>query len=661
MLRRLVWIPCWWLCVCLSAISLPGQQVSVLRLEESPHAKLRPVPVGAFTITGGLWAARREVNVRASIPSLLDELESHGILDNFRRLSGRKPVARRGPLYTDSDVYKWIEGAAFALQSKPDTVLKAKVDAVIDDIVAAQEKSGYLNTWYQDGREALRWQQQHTGHELYCLGHLLQAALAYQRATGDRVLLDAGIRFVNHILNDVIPGGQALYAGHPEIEMALVELYRAERDKRYLDLASRILTGEHERLKLTESQMRYTFSGKPFTGRTEMEGHAVRACYASAGAADYYLETGDPVYWQTLTRLWDDMVLRKMYVTGGVGSRASGEAFGEPFELPNAQAYTESCAAIANMIWSWRMLHADPQAKYADVIERALYNSINSGMSLSGTLYCYRNPLALSGNPKDKIRNPWYDTTCCPPNLQRVFASLPAYFYSTSAEGLYVHHYASGVLDWKLQDGTRLNVRQTTEYPWQGKVTLDVAPAAATEFAVFLRIPEWSQGTVVRVNGEAQTNVRPGSYLALRRTWKQGDQVVAEFDMTPRALRANPLARENAGSVAIQRGPLMYALEQPDQPLGTRVEDVAFSISGDPAKDFVAHFDSGLLGGVTVLRHRGIAFDRPAAELPLYGPIEAYPPRNAKPVDLTLIPYFTFHNRGEVAMQVWVPAQTKSR
>ncbi len=632
---------------------------AVLELARSPHAKLQPAPVAAVRIAGGLWAARREVNVQASIPSLLDELESRGIIDNFRRISGRKSVARKGPRYTDSDVYKWIEGAAFALQSSQNASLQAQVDRVIDEIVAAQEPTGYLNTWYVEERKALRWQEQHSGHELYCLGHWLQAGLAYQRATGNRKLLDAGIRFVNHILNDVVPSGQALYAGHPEIEMALIELYRNERDERYLRLAGTILTGARDQLKLTEAQMRYTFSGKPFTERTEMEGHAVRACYAAAGATDYYLETGDAAYWQTLTRLWEDMAQRKMYVTGGVGSRASGEAFGEPFELPNAQAYTESCAAISNMMWSWRMLHADPQAKYADVVERALYNSINSGMSLSGTLYCYRNPLALSGNPNDRIRNPWYDTTCCPPNLQRLFASLPGYFYSRSAEGLYVHHYAEGTLEWTLQDGSALRVKQSTSYPWQGNVLLEVSPSVEKDFALFVRIPGWSQKTTVKVNGSPVARVQPGSYLPLRRMWKMGDRVEIGFDMRVQALQANPLARENAGSVAVQRGPIVYALEQPDQPLGVNVADVALSLSSDPAKDFRTAFQQDLLGGVMVLKHRGVAYTQSAATLPLYAARETYPSREGKEVELTLIPYYAFHNRGEVAMQVWLPVVQK--
>jgi uncharacterized protein len=634
----------------------PGQPRSLLHLENSPHAWLRPVPVSAVTLDDGFWAARRTVNAQASIPSLLQELESRGIIDNFRRISGRKDVQRRGPRYTDSDVYKWIEGAAYALQSNPDAKLRAMVDGVIDDIVAAQGEDGYLNTWLQDGRNEQRWQNQVSDHELYCLGHLLQAALAYEVATGDRKLLEAGIRFVHHILEDVVPSGQPLLAGHPEIEMALVELYRREGDRRYLALAGRILQGEPQKAPLTPRQIRYTFTGKPFTERSQMEGHAVRACYAAAGATDYYLETGDAAYWRTLTALWEDMALRKMYITGGVGSRAADEAFGEPFELPNAQAYTESCAAIANMMWSWRMLHADPQARYADVMERALYNSINSGMSLNGTLYCYRNPLELSGNPEDRIRNPWYDTTCCPPNLQRTFASLPAYLYSTSEDGLYVHHFASGTLKWKLHDGSALQVEQRTEYPWEGRIQLTVSPETARRFALHVRIPAWSRESAVTVNGESVQGVAAGKYLAVQREWKPGDRVEISLDMRPQAIRANPLARENARSVAIQRGPLVYVLEQPDQPLGVSVRDVLLRLSADPAQDFRAVREPDLLGGVTVLRHQGFVFETAAEEMPLYAPSHAYPERSRKTTDLVLIPYYTFHNRGEVAMQVWVPA-----
>ncbi|MCP5118274.1 MAG: glycoside hydrolase family 127 protein, partial [bacterium] len=269
--------------------------------------------------------------------------------------------------------------------------------------------------YYQDDRKDQRWSEQYRGHELYCLGHLLQAAIAYYRATGERRLLDAGIKFVDYLLETSGPGKRPLLTGHPELELALVELHRVTRDKRHLELARYLLTGD-ERQDVTPRQLTYMFSGKPFPSLTKLEGHAVRVMYACSGATDYYLETGDQNYWTTIERLWEDMVTGKMYITGGVGSRAAGEAFGEPYELPNQRAYTESCAAIGNMFWNWRILAATGEARYTDVLERALYNSVNSGLSIDGTLYCYRNPLELTGNPDDQIRNPWYSTTCCPPN-----------------------------------------------------------------------------------------------------------------------------------------------------------------------------------------------------------------------------------------------------
>ena len=319
--------------------------------------------------------------------------------------------------------------------------------------------------------------------------------------------------------------------------MALVELYRTTGDKRYLDFAGYLLSGvERQRLQLRDSDIRYMFSGEPFTSRTRFEGHAVRAMYASAGATDYYLETGDAAYRRTLETLWRDMTTTKMYITGGVGSRSQGEAFGEPYELPNAQAYTESCAAIGNLMWNWRMLAIAGESRYADVIETALYNGINSGMSLDGTQYCYRNPLESTG---EKIRNPWYDTTCCPPNIERTLASLSGYMYSTSARGVYVHLYHASDFDWRLEDGTALKLRQETDYPWNGAIALTVDPARTAEFSIFLRIPAWSRKATV--DGAA---VKPGQYYELRRQWKKGDRIRIELDMAPQMIQSNPLVRE---------------------------------------------------------------------------------------------------------------------
>src|SRR3984893_15602163 len=431
----------------------------ILNLAKSPYAKLHSVPVHAVTIESGFWSPRRETNVNASIPSMGKLLEVNGRMDNFLRLTGKSTAAQRGPVYSDSDIYKWIEAAGFALQSGDRPELRATVDKDIREIVAAQQADGYLNTYYVLERASQRMEpktQQH-GHELYNIGHLLQGAIAYYRATGDRTLLDAGIRFVNEFLwPNFGPGSnkKPLFSGHPEMELALIELYRLSGDKRHLELAGYLLEGD-SRIHFKPENYVYHFCGIPFTSRTHLEGHAVRAMYACCGAADYYLETGDQAYWKTLSVLWNDLTAHQLYVNCVVGGGGAGEAFGDQYELPNAQAYGESCAAIGNMMWNWRMLAASGDAKFTDVIERALYNGITWGMSLDGKTYCYRNPLAFApaGESRDrhlvdgKIRNAWYDTTCCPPNLERTFASLSGYFYSKSDDGVYVHLYDISELD----------------------------------------------------------------------------------------------------------------------------------------------------------------------------------------------------------------------
>src|SRR5215472_5238847 len=332
--------------------SPPWKDQAIENLTKSPHAKLRDIPVHAVTITAGFWAPRREINVSRSIPTMHDLLEANGRMDNFRRLVGKSQAAQKGPVFSDSDVYKWTEAVGFVLQSGDQPELRQKTEKLIDEVVAIQEPNGYLNTYYQDDRKSLRMlpQTQTTGHELYNMGHMLQGAIAYYRATGDRKLLDAGIRFVNDFLlpNYGPAPKKPIVSGHPEIEMSLIELYRITGDKRQLDLAGYILQGD-SRLDLPERRTIYMFSGTPFTERTKMRGHAVRAMYACCGATDYYMESGDEKYWQTLNTLWNDMTETKMYVTGGVGSRSDGEAFGDAYELPNFRAYGESCAAIGNM------------------------------------------------------------------------------------------------------------------------------------------------------------------------------------------------------------------------------------------------------------------------------------------------------------------------
>ena len=583
-------------------------------------------------------------------------LTANGRMDNFLRLTGKSNAPQRGPVYSDSDIYKWLEAVGFTLQTADNPELRKQASTVIRDVVAAQQSDGYLNTYFVDSHASERMspKTQQWGHELYCIGHLLQGATSYYRATGDRTLLDSGIRFVNEFLLPAFgPAGKPLLSGHPEIEMALVELYRMTGDKRQLNLAEYILRGD-ARIPLKPNDYTYHFCGKPFTSRTHLEGHAVRAMYACCGATDYFLETGDELYWKTLWLLWNDLVFRQMYVTGGVGARSDGEAFGDPYELPNAQAYGESCAAIGNMMWNWRMLAATADPRYADVIERALYNGINSGMSLDGTLYCYRNPLAFDPESGEQIRNPWYDTTCCPPNLERTFASLPGYFYSTAADGIYVHLFHNSTLDWHLQDGTPVKLTQRTNYPWQGTVDIEVNPSSPAEFAVYVRNPNWSRsGRAVSPNLNIQL-VGDGGYVRFHQRWQKGDTIHVEFDIAPQLLASNSRVVENYNRVAVQRGPLVYCLEQLDQPNGINLPDVAVSASAVQQPAFTESFDKNLLDGVLLLHLDGASVQTPDSQRKLYFPAASSPAKSTK-VPLTFIPYYAWANRTPSQMQVWTP------
>jgi uncharacterized protein len=629
----------------------------VENLAKSPHAKLRNIPVHAVTIQSGFWALRRETNVTKSIPTMHDLLETNGRMNNFRRLVGKSDAKQIGPVFSDSDVYKWTEAVGFVLQSGDRPELRRMAEKLIDEVVAVQEPNGYLNTYYQEDRKPLRMlpQTQTTGHELYNIGHMLQGAIAYYRATGDRKLLEAGIRFVDDFLlpNYGPEPKKPIVSGHPEIEMGLIELYRTTGDKRHLDLAGYILQGD-KRIELPERRTIYMFSGTPFTARTKLEGHAVRAMYACCGATDYYMETGDEAYWQTLNKLWNDMTSTKMYVTGGVGSRSDGEAFGEAYELPNFRAYGESCAAIGNMMWNWRMLAATGDSKFTDVIERALYNGINSGMSLDGVMYCYRNPLAFDASTGEKIRNPWYDVTCCPPNLERTFGSLPGYFYSTSSDGIYVHLYDNSQLDWHLEDGTGLKITQKTNYPWDGAVDLAITPAQPSEFTIFLRIPGWADRADVSVNGKSWTGVTPGKYLNIRRRWAPGDSIRLQMAMPTQVLTANPRVADDTGRVAVQRGPLVYCLEGMDQPQGVDLSDVALPAGKGTTEEFGTEFRKDMLEGVVVLHHHGLVREGSTSSNVLYARYKGDSSKTRR-VDLTFIPYYAWSNRMATAMQVWTP------
>jgi DUF1680 family protein len=634
----------------------------IVYLDHSPYAKLHSVPVRAVTIGDGFWGQRRKTAVEKSMPSIWQLIEAHGYVDNFRRLSKGKDVPRKGPVFTDTDPYKWIEAVAMFLQSGDQPELRAIAEQTIDEIVAVQEPSGYLDTYFQGDRvkDRLLPATLDYGHEDYCLGHMLQSAIAYYRATGERKFLDAATRFADYIAANFGPDKRPFLAGHPVVEMGLIELYRTTGERRYLDLAGYILNGD-PRIERPPYRVMYTFSGIPFTERTRMEGHAVRAMYACSGATDYYLETGDQKYWHTLENLWQDTVNTKMYITGGLGARWEGEAFGDAYELPNARSYAETCAAIGGVMWNWRLLAATGDARYTDVLERTLYNAVNVGMSLDGKLYCYVNPLESSGRTDPDrhsrggtIRNPWYDVLCCPPNIERTLGKLPGYMYSTSADGLYVHLYDNSTLDWHLQDGTGLKVEQKTHYPWEGNVELIVSPATQKEFTLYVRIPGWAVRTQVQAGERAiQEGIKPGSYLAIRRSWKPGDKVLLQFDMTPQLLAANPKVEDDVGKVTLQRGPLIYCLEQPDQPENVSVEDVAIAL--DKKGGFRTEYRPDLLGGITLVHAKGLAFAPASAQEPLYAPVKAETMKPGREAELTFIPYYAWANREPSAMRVWIP------
>ncbi|HEX4769561.1 MAG TPA: beta-L-arabinofuranosidase domain-containing protein [Bryobacteraceae bacterium] len=634
------------------------KQQGVIYLDQSLNARLHPAPVQAVHLSDGFWAERRRVTTQRSLPTMLELLEDHGTVDNFRRLSGKKNVPRRGPLYTDSDLYKWMEAASWALASNETSdadkaKLRAKLTPLIADVIAAQEPSGYLNTYFVGDKERLRFADLTKSHEGYCLGHLLQAGIAYYRATGSRALLDPGIKFADYIVENFGPTKRPFITGHPELEMSLVELYRVTRDARYLDFVRYLFSGiERDRLKLKDADVRYMFSGRPFTSRTEFEGHAVRALYASSGATDYLMEGGDVAFKRTLDLLWNDLTMRKMYITGGVGARAGGESFGDPYELPNLEAYAETCAAIANVMWNFRMLALTGEAQYADVLERALYNGVNSGLSLAGTLYCYRNPLATNG--AEKLRNPWYDTDCCPPNIERLFESLPGYFYATGRDGLYVTLYHNSSLEWHLENGVALNLTQSTTYPWSGEIKFTVQPARPVDFTLNLRWPGWSPSAEVTVNGQSvrAATGKPGSYIALHREWKAGDTVSLSLAMPITPMLANPHVLEDFGRVAFQRGPIVYALEQMDQG-GASLTDMSVRTNGA----LMAEPRRELLGGVVVLKISGQTSERSSnnGQDPLYAPLGATTERAKRPILLTFVPFYAVQNREPNPMEVWVP------
>jgi Uncharacterized protein conserved in bacteria len=628
----------------------------VVDTSRSPHARLRPVAITDVTLRDTFWQPRREVNRTATLPSQFRHIEETGRLDNFRRVSGRKAVEKfvgQFP-FNDSDVYKWLEAAASALAEGDDPALAEMVQTAADEVEAAQRPDGYLNTFYAVERADQRWTNLRDQHELYCAGHFFQGALAHYRATGAEQMLNVARRFADHIVAMFGPEGRDGSCGHEEVELALVELYRATGERRYLEQAQRFidLRGRTpSALYPANPGSAYHQDREPYRELKEVIGHAVRMMYLACGAADVYLETGEAALLDAMRRQWDNMTGRRMYVSGGLGARYEGEAFGKDYELPNERAYAETCAAIGSVMWNHRLLLATGEAKYADLLEHTLYNAVLPGVSLDGQAYFYENPLEDDGTHR---RQPWFGCACCPPNVARLLAQLPGYFYGVSDDAVFVHLYAAGDARLTLEDGRTVELSVETAYPWNGDIRLTVQTPG--DFALRLRVPAWAEGATLTVNdAPAEAAPAPGDYAEVRCDWNAGDSVRLHLPMPVRYVEAHPYVTEDRGRIAVLRGPLLYCAEAADHPGA----DVRHLVLPEVASSLVSEERPDLLGGIVTL-------SGPARVLPpdtgwqdgrLYRTVGSgacpEPPEGA-PVTVTLIPYYAWANREPGRMAVWL-------
>jgi DUF1680 family protein len=638
-----------------------GEQQQVagpVRLTGGAVTTFRSLPLGAARVVGGFWAQRQRVNRTAAIPAGLRQLRDSGAFRNLHRAAGRGDGQHEGPVFIDSDIYKWLEAAAWEQGREPSRALAADQAEATALIAAAQQPDGYLNSFVQVVTgDAARFTDLSSGHELYCAGHLMQAAVARHRATGHRDLLEVAVRFADLLADTFGPGKRPELDGHPLVEMALVELYRETGTARYLALARHFIEargfGWATHGPLSRSR-RYFSDRVPVRAAVTVEGHAVRALYLAAGAADLAAETGDDELLAALQRQWEAMVATKTYVTGGLGARWDGEAFGDPYELPADRAYCETCAAIASIQWTWRMLLRTGDPRYGDLIERTLYNAVLPGISLDGTAYFYVNALQVrSGTADDEPRNPaagragWFGVACCPPNIMRTISSFGSLLATCDDEGLQLHQYAASTITADLPAG-RVELAVAANYPWEGRIEITVLAAPDQDWTLALRIPAWCADGKARIDG-ASTPVacEPGSYLRLRECWVPGSTVVLDLPMPVRRTVAHERVDAVRGCVALERGPLVYCLEQADQPAEVPVDDVRLA-----GGDCTAAWHPDLLGGVTVLQMAGRVTQ---SRGPLYQPGAARAGSPGQPAQLTAVPYFAWANRGPGPMRVWIP------
>ncbi|MDM3277240.1 glycoside hydrolase family 127 protein [Citrobacter sp. Ce119] len=622
----------------------------------------------------------RDVVIPYQWQALNDEIPeaepSHALM-NYRIAAGLEHGEFYGMVFQDSDVTKWLEAVAWSLSQKPDAQLEKTADEVIELLAKAQCEDGYLNTWYTVKEPGLRWTNVAECHEMYCAGHLFEAAVAFFNATGKRRLLEIACRFADHIDTVFGPNEGQLrgYPGHPEIELALMRLYEVTQEPRYQALARFFLEerGQQPYYYDIEFAQRggtwhwdnwgeawmvkdkaYTHAHKPLAQQSEAVGHAVRSVYLMTGLAHIARMTNDEEKRQTCLRIWNNMVQRRMYITGGIGSQGIGEAFTSDYDLPNDTAYGESCASIGLMMFARRMLEMEGDAHYADVMERAFYNTVLGGMALDGKHFFYVNPLETQ--PKSiphnhiydhikPVRQRWFGCACCPPNIARTLVAIGHYIFTPRPDALFINFYAGSEAQFTV-DAQTLALKIEGNYPWDEQVSIRFNQPQVVEHTLALRLPEWCAAPMVQVNGEAAQGKMVKGYLHLHRQWQEGDIITLNLPMPVRRVYANPLVRHAAGKVAIQRGPLVYCLEEADN------DAQLHNLSLPKASAFREIQGVGLLKGKVLLQAEGVRVLTAHEDKPLY----SFDNRQTavEKQTLTFIPWFSWANRGEGEMRIWV-------
>lgn len=609
---------------------------------------LTPVPARDVRIVDEFWAPKQKINAESTLNANIKQCQDTGRIDNFNRAAGKAQGAYEGYFFNDSDVYKMIEGASFALMTSDDAEFRARVDKKLDELIAtvaaAQQPDGYIDAYYTLQEPAKRFTNLKDKHELYCAGHLFEAAVAHHQATGKTSLLEVAVRCADLLDKTFGPGKNRGVSGHPEVELALVKLWRETGDERYLRLA-KFFIDERGDASGHELYGEYAQDHKPLREQTAVVGHAVRAMYLYSGAADVAMATGDRSLLTPLQTLWGDLVFKNMYVTGGIGSSGGNEGFTIPYDLPNDNAYAETCATIGLVLWNHRMNLMFADARFVDIMERGLYNGVLSGVSLKGDAFFYDNPLASRGNHH---RQPWFGCACCPPNVLRLIGQLGGMIYATGADAndnnaLLVNLYIGSTATAKV-GRTAVKISQETKYPWDGDIEFKLDPAEPATFEFRLRLPGWSRGESINVNGQpAQYRVQRG-YAVLKREWKPGDKVMFQLPLQIERVQANPEVKMDSGRLALQRGPIVYCIEGADN--GPSVRSMA--VSGTSRLE--TEYRADLLGGVTVINGTAEVRDDTTWIGELYRSADS-----PMAVPFTAIPYYAWDNREPGPMVVWIP------